>query len=55
MSPLTESCPKCNLSRVAHVWRTDMKNLCWIDEWKCLACGHRWGQHSTPRKLPIER
>lgn len=54
MSYDQERCPRCaELDHIAHVWRTDMEQLVWIDEWKCLRCGERWAQHSTPRKQPL--
>lgn len=36
-------CPSCREgARIVHYWRTDTQTLRWIDDYKCLACNHRW-------------
>jgi hypothetical protein len=46
-------CPRCDSSRIGHLWRTDMARLTLIDEWKCLdtECGHRWATSVTFAQL----
>jgi Zn ribbon nucleic-acid-binding protein len=40
-------CPSCfEARRIVHYWRTDTATLRWIDDYKCLDCGHRWMIHT---------
>lgn len=48
-------CPRCSSHKIVHYWRTDMRTLKWVDDYKCLDCTERWVTTSAPKSLPIEK
>lgn len=52
---MRDTCPTCKSRKIVHTWRTDMRTLTWIDDYKCLDCGEHIVSNTVPQKLPIQK